>query len=62
LRGKTLVIVLLGAVLVAFGGIVALGLTGGSRHVPKGAPGISFTAEPPADGRGPADGAGAAPR
>jgi hypothetical protein len=46
-RGKTLVIVLLGAVLFAFGAIVVLAMTGGSRHVPPSAPGIGFTATPP---------------
>jgi hypothetical protein len=44
-RGKTLVIALLAAVLVAFGGIVLLAFTGGSSHVPRAAPGVGFSTD-----------------
>ncbi len=51
MQGKTLAIGLLAALIVAIAGVFLLGLTGGSRHVPKAPPGVAF-----ATGGGPPSG------
>lgn len=59
MRGKNVVLVLLGAILFVFGILIWVGMTGGSKHVPGAPPGIGFvkadtgaTEEPAASGRG----------
>jgi len=56
-RGKNLVLILMGAILLVFGVLIWVGMTGGSQHVPQSQPGIGFVkadtgaaAEPPERG------------
>ena len=41
-RGKTLVLVLIGAILAVFGILIWVGMSGGSQHVPGATPGVGF--------------------
>ena len=56
MQGKKVVIALLVALLGVFGAVVWIGVSGGSQHVPRSAPGVAFKAAP-----APADEAGASP-
>ena len=44
-KGKTLILGLLGALLFVVGLLFWMGMNGGSTHVPMGKPGVGFTAD-----------------
>jgi hypothetical protein len=51
-RGKTLILGLIGALFLVVGLLFWAGMTGGSSHVPQGKPGVGFTADDAGTGVG----------
>lgn len=62
MQGKKVVIALLVALVGVVGAVVWIGVSGGSQHVPRSAPGVAFKAAPtPADDGGGSPDGGAEP-